>query len=49
VAIDAWCLEHLGRTLEVTAIKDYGMLQLWDDRCVQVIPNTGRRADGRDS
>lgn len=27
--------------LEITNIKDYGMLELWDDRCVQVIPNTG--------
>lgn len=27
--------------LEVTCAKDYGMVELWDDRCVQVIPNTG--------
>lgn len=45
-AIDAWCREHIGRTLPVTNIKDYAMIELWDDRAVQVIPNTGERADG---
>jgi hypothetical protein len=44
-AIRSWCLEHVGRELEVTATKDYAMVELWDDRCVQVIPNTGCRAD----
>lgn len=39
--IQAWCLEHLGQTLAITATKDYGMVELWDDRCVQVVPNTG--------
>ena len=27
--------------LAVTAVKDFKMIELWDDRCVQVIPNTG--------
>jgi hypothetical protein len=45
-AIKAWCREHVGWELEVTAHKDYQMVELWDDRCVQVVPNTGRRADG---
>ena len=40
--IEAWCLEHIGRKLIVTCRKDYDMIELWDDRCVQVIPNTGR-------
>ena len=40
-AIDAWCLVHLGETLPVTNVKDFGMVELWDDRCVQVVPNTG--------
>lgn len=39
--IQAWCEEHIGRRLEVTATKDFGMIELWDDRCIQVIPNTG--------
>jgi len=34
--------------LEVTNIKDFTMIECWDDRAVQVIPNTGRRADGLD-
>ena len=24
-------------------MKDYGMIELWDDRAVQVVPNTGIR------
>lgn len=31
----------------ITNQKDYGMIELWDDRRVQVEPNTGRRVDGR--
>lgn len=32
--------------LPVTNVKDFAMVELWDDRAVQVVPNTGRRADG---
>jgi len=39
--IEAWCLDVFGRTLACTAEKDYAMVELWDDRCKQVIPNTG--------
>lgn len=46
-AIHEWCFKHLGRALPVTCMKDFQMAELWDDRCVQVIPNTGRRADGK--
>lgn len=42
--ITGWCLLHLGRALPVTAEKDYAMIELWDDRAVQVIPNTGETA-----
>jgi hypothetical protein len=45
--IQAWTKEHLGATLEVTNKKDFAMIELWDDRAVQVEPNTGRRVDGR--
>lgn len=45
--IQAWCIAHLGTVLTVTNEKDYGMVELWDDRAVQVIPNTGERADGK--
>ncbi len=40
-AIKAWCAKHVGVELEVTCTKDFGMIELWDDRCVQVEPNTG--------
>lgn len=44
-AIEDWCLVHLGRALPVTCMKDYGMVELWDDRAVQVEKNTGRRIE----
>lgn len=28
--------------LEVTCVKDYQMVELWDDRVVSVVPNTGK-------
>lgn len=37
-----WCKLHLGRELAVTNVKDFGMITLYDDRCVQVETNTGR-------
>lgn len=39
--IQAWCREHLGVELPVTAEKDYFMRELWDDRAVAVFTNTG--------
>lgn len=39
--IEAWCLQHIGQILPITNVKDYGMHELWDDRAVQVHPNTG--------
>lgn len=39
--IKAWCLEHIGMVLPVTCCKDSKMIQLWDDRAIQVITNTG--------
>jgi len=41
-AIEAWCLEHLGSVLRITCRKDFQMIRLYDDRCVQVEENTGR-------
>ncbi len=45
-AIEAWCLKHVGEVLPITASKDYAMIELWDDRVVQVEPNTGRMLGG---
>ena len=42
--IKKWCYLHLGKVLPITYQKDYGMTECWDDRCVQVEPNTGRKA-----
>ena len=39
--IENWCLKHLGQKLPVTNVKDYYMIELWDDRAIQVIANTG--------
>jgi hypothetical protein len=39
--IKAWCIEHLGQELAITNVKDFGMVELWDDRAVQVKINTG--------
>jgi hypothetical protein len=46
--IQAWCERHIGCVLPITNQKDYDMVALWDDRCVQVECNTGRRMDGGD-
>lgn len=40
--IKAWCKEHIGCELPVTAIKDFLMIELWDDRAVRVEMNTGK-------
>lgn len=40
--IHAWCKKHgLGR-LEVTNVKDSGLVELWDDLAVRVGENTGK-------
>jgi hypothetical protein len=40
--VKAWLARHGLPDLEVTNQKDQGMIELWDDRCVEVVPNTGR-------
>jgi hypothetical protein len=40
--IEKWCLEHIGQALLITHEKDFGMVELWDDRAVQVEKNTGQ-------
>jgi hypothetical protein len=47
VAIQAWLMRHVGKRLPITDRKDFDMIELWDDRCVQVQVNTGKRIDGR--
>lgn len=44
--IQNWCMTHLGEILPITCQKDYGMITLYDDRCVAVELNTGRVLGG---
>jgi hypothetical protein len=51
--IHDWLEKHGLPRFEVTNVKDFAMLELWDDRCVQVVSNTGvpiseRCSTGRD-
>jgi phosphoserine phosphatase len=39
--IEAWCEQHIGRRLPVTASKDFLLMEIWDDRAVRVRMNTG--------
>jgi len=47
LAIQDWCESAFGQRLAVTCQKDFTMIEMWDDRAVQLIPNTGERADGK--
>ena len=40
-AIEKWCWINIGTKLEITCCKDFAMIEMWDDRCIQVVPNTG--------
>lgn len=44
IAIQDWCKKHIGCVLPITCMKDFHMLELWDDRAVQVRQNTGEVA-----
>jgi len=48
LAIADWTEKHFGVRLSATCIKNHGMIELWDDRAIQVHPNTGVRADGKE-
>lgn len=41
--IQGWVQKHFGAVLEVVCEKDFRMIELWDDRAIQVEKNTGRR------
>jgi hypothetical protein len=42
VKVKKWLAEHGLPDLEVTNVKDLRMIELWDDRCVQVMTNSGQ-------
>lgn len=39
--IHEWCEYHGLPRLDVTNVKDIAMAELWDDRAIRVVPNTG--------
>lgn len=47
--IRLWMEQNGLPDLEITATKDFGMVELWDDRCVQVVANMGEVATEQDS
>lgn len=42
VAIQDHCFKHMSIMPRVQCFKDVNMIELWDDRAIQVIANTGR-------
>ena len=47
-AIEAWFREHFGTGAAVTCEKHPKWDDYWDDKAVQVVENSGERADGLD-
>lgn len=41
--IEQWCVKHIGQVLPVTCKKDFGMINLTDDRCTSIEKNTGKQ------
>lgn len=46
--IEDWLEENDIGDLTITNEKDFEMIELWDDRCVQIVKNTGERVDGKE-
>lgn len=46
--VEDWLEENGIGGLEVTNKKDFKLMELWDDRVIQVKKNTGERVDGKD-
>lgn len=42
LAIYQWTQLYIGEPLAVTCRKDFSMIELWDDRAVRVVTNTGK-------
>jgi len=45
--IKAWCAKHLGVELPVTNVKDFAMIEMWDDRAIAVDSNEGTVLGGK--
>jgi len=48
VLVKRWLASHGLPPLEVTNVKDLRMIELWDDRCVQVMTNSGEPVSHRE-
>lgn len=46
--VEQWLIKNGLPPLEVTNIKDFGMIELWDDRAVSVKTNTGMALNAND-
>jgi len=47
LAIRQWTKKVFGKSLRCRSDKDFDMIELWDDRCVQVETNTGKMIGGK--
>jgi hypothetical protein len=45
--VEEWLKGHDLGQCEVTNVKDFAMIELWDDRAIRVIPNTGNPCCGK--
>lgn len=45
--VELWLSQHGLEGLQVTNQKDYGMIELWDDRCIQIASNSGQPVTDR--
>jgi hypothetical protein len=43
--VKQFCVKYIGQELPVVCFKDLNMIELWDDRAVQVYHNTGNPVD----
>lgn len=41
IAIRRFCQKYLGQVLDITNVKDHGMIVVYDDRAIRVEKNTG--------
>lgn len=39
--IEQFCAKYIGQILPITATKEHGITEMWDDRAVKVIKNKG--------
>jgi hypothetical protein len=40
--VEEWCVKHIGQRLEVTCMKDFDVVGIFDDRAHRVVHNEGK-------